>query len=71
MLNSFHKETMIVKTGNPILVEKIFDIAIYDDHMVTMIKLWFDMCDDPELGDWLLEGIQDYILEADYNVGTC
>lgn len=71
MLPRYIKDTMIIKTGNPQLVSKIFELAIYDHHMESMIDIWYQISDDRQLGPWVLDEIQDYLLEADYNVWTC
>ena len=71
MLPKNARETMKVKTGNPELVDKIFEVAVYDSHMETMIGIWIQMSNDKELGPWVLDEIQYYLLEADYNAYTC
>ena len=71
MLPRNSREIMKVKTGNPELVDKIFEVAVYDSHMETMISIWMGMYNDKELGPWVLEEIQYYLLEADHNAYSC
>jgi len=64
------RDSMVIKTGNRSLVSKIFEVAIHDDTMFSLIQIWWDLHGD-EYGDWVLNEMESYLLEADQNVWSC
>lgn len=74
-VNSFYdidyiKDYMIIKTGNLPMVSKIFEVAVYDETMFSLIELWWDLHSD-DCGEWILDEMEYYILEADQNARSC
>ena len=64
------RDSMVIKTGNRSLVSKIFEVAVYDETMFSLIELWWDLHTD-HYGEWIIDEMESYLLEADQNVWSC